>query len=261
MGEDVKRTILCVDDEPDVVSALFDTFMDSYEVKTATSGAEALKIFDEENISLVISDQRMPEMEGTELLSKINEIKPICKKILLTGYADINAAIDAINLGAVDKYFSKPWEDDELLEAVKGLLEEFSMDEFFEKALEDKKGMEENLVKLQKDSGLYTRFLDNYMAGVCLLGEDESIQYVNKRGLSLLKCKDINEVTGKAYKEIFSITESDKNKLVEKNMKKDPSPVSLSIKLCDGSTGSLQISAAFASEEGGIKMSGMVFNK
>ncbi len=138
MAEQKKRTILCVDDEPDIVSALQDTLMDVYNVKTATSGAEALKIFDEEDIGCVISDQRMPEMEGTELLAKINEIKPICKKILLTGYADINAAIDAINLGAVDKYFSKPWEDDELLKAIEDLLKELDLDEFFETTIEEK---------------------------------------------------------------------------------------------------------------------------
>ena len=81
--------------------------MDTYTVLTAAGGGEALKIFNEKDIALVITDQRMPEMEGTELLARINEAKPACKKILLTGYADINAAVDAINMGSVDKYFSK----------------------------------------------------------------------------------------------------------------------------------------------------------
>lgn len=124
MTDDKKRTILCVDDEPDVAISLYDTFMDFYDVKTANSGKEALKIFNEEDISLIISDQRMPEMEGTELLAEIHKIKPTCKKILLTGYADVNAVIDADKLGTVDKCYNKPWDDEELIDAVKGLIEE-----------------------------------------------------------------------------------------------------------------------------------------
>ena len=128
MSDAPRVTILCVDDEPDVVDTLFDTVMDIYDVKTATSGEEALKIFDEEDISLVISDQRMPEMEGMELLTKINEKKPICKKILLTGYEDIKVAIDAINLGKVDGYICKPWDDDEITKVVEELLVMYKTD-------------------------------------------------------------------------------------------------------------------------------------
>ena len=123
MAGDKKLSILCVDDEKDIVDSLFDTFMDDYDVKTALSGEEALKIFDEEDIAVIITDQRMPEMEGTELLALINEKKPYCKKILLTGYADVNAAVDAINKGSVDKYFSKPWDDAELKRILRSALE------------------------------------------------------------------------------------------------------------------------------------------
>lgn len=98
MPEDLKRrTILCVDDEEDITSTLHDTFMDDYNVMTAKDGKEGLALFNQNSIDLVISDQRMPEMTGTELLEAVNKAKPICKKILLTGYADIDAAIDAIN--------------------------------------------------------------------------------------------------------------------------------------------------------------------
>lgn len=122
MAEEKKRTILCVDDEEEIVCSLQDTFMDFYDVKTANCGEGALKIFNEENVSLVISDQRMPGMEGTELLAKINEIDPACKKILLSGYLGSNTTIVEINKSPIDKMFSKPWDDDELIQEVDNLL-------------------------------------------------------------------------------------------------------------------------------------------
>lgn len=261
MSDETKRTILCVDDEPDVVSALHDTFMDFYNVKTATSGEEALKIFDEEDIGCVISDQRMPEMEGTELLAKINEKKPICKKILLTGYADINAAIDAINNGAVDKYFSKPWEDEELIKSVEDLMKELDLDEFFEKAIEDAKGMKNAVDKAKKGSGQIVRFLDSYLIGVCVVGNDDKIEYINKRGLAIIKCKDFNECRGKDVKDVFSVTELNKKRFMEKYIKKDTSLEKLDVKLCDGTAASIRANIIFISEEGNIQISGIVFSK
>lgn len=261
MAEQKKRTILCVDDEPDIVSALQDTLMDVYNVKTATSGAEALKIFNEEDIGCVISDQRMPEMEGTELLAKMNEIKPICKKILLTGYADINAAIDAINLGAVDKYFSKPWEDDELLKAIEDLLKELDLDEFFETTIEEAKGMKDEVEKAKKGSEQIVKFLDSYLTGVCVVGNDDKIEYINKKGLALIKCKNIDDCRGKDIKDIFSINEVNKKRFMEKYVKKDTLPDKLEVKLCDGSSASLKASVTFTSDASGVQVSGIVFTK
>jgi CheY-like chemotaxis protein len=261
MAGEKKRTILCVDDEADITQSLFDTFMDYYNVKTANSGAEALKIFGEEEISLVISDQRMPEMEGTELLARIHKIKPICKKILLTGYADINAAIEAINSGAVDKYFSKPWEDDQLVKSVGDLVEELGMDEFFEKAIGEAKGMREEVEKAKSAAVPIEKFLDSYLNGVCVVGGNDKIEYMNKKGLALIKCKDSEEVKGKDVKDVFSINELNKQKLVEKYVKKDASPGSLEVKLCDGSSVGMQASVAFASDDSGINICGIVFSK
>ncbi len=261
MSEEKKRTIICVDDEPDVVGALYDTFMDDYNVKTATSGEEALKIFNEEDISLVISDQRMPEMEGTELLSKINEIKPICKKILLTGYADINAAIDAINSGAVDKYFSKPWEDDELLQAVKDLVEELSTDEFFENAIKDAKNMKQKVDEAKKGSEHFEKFMNSYLTGVCIVGNNDQIEFMNKAGLSIIKCKNIDEIQGKDYKDFFSINEMNKKQSLEKYMKKNISPDKIETKLCDGTSAGVQANVVFRSGESGLEIVGIAFNK
>lgn len=261
MTEEARRTILCVDDEEDVASSLYDTFMDSYDVKTANSGEEALKIFNQEDISLVISDQRMPEMEGSELLAKINEIKPICKKILLTGYADINAAIDSINKGSVDKYFSKPWDDDELSNAVKDLLSEYSMDLFFDKAIEETKSIKEDLSRTKEKSGLFENFMDNYLTGICLLGTENKISFVNKRGLEIIKYKNLNEIAGTPYNDVFSITEIQKKRFLEKYIKKDISLDKLETHLADGTSCDLKGGLIFTQEDSGIEVSGLIFNK
>ncbi len=261
MPDESKRTILCVDDEQDVVDTLFDTFMEIYNVKTAISGEEALKIFDEEDISLVISDQRMPEMEGTELLAKINEKKPICKKVLLTGYADINAAIDAINLGSVDRYFSKPWDDEELTKAVEDLLAMYKTDEFLARVIADAKGMKEEAEKAKRTPELFEKFLDNYLIGVCLVGQEDKIEYLNKRGLEIIKYEGLDEIRGRDLKDVFLLNEINKEGFRERYMKKDLSPDSLDVKLGDGSPARVEASLTFILGESGVQVCGIVFDK
>jgi len=261
MPDESRRTILCVDDEKDVIDSLYDTFMDAYDVKTATSGKEALEIFNEDDISLVISDQRMPEMEGTELLAKINGIKPICKKILLTGYADINAAIDAINMGNVDKYFSKPWDDEELLKAVEDLLAEYKLDAFLEKMLEDGKKLKEGAKKGKRATELFEKFLDSYLLGICVVGDEDNIEYLNKKGLEIIMYKDFDDIRGKDFKEIFLLNEINRGAFREKYERKDLSFDKLDVKLGDGSQAQIQASVTFRLGEGGVQVCGIAFDK
>ncbi|MBF0321186.1 MAG: response regulator, partial [Nitrospirae bacterium] len=125
-----RRTILCVDDEQDILDSMYDTLKEHYNVKLANNAADALRILQEEDIAVVISDQRMPSMTGSELFAEIHKIKPHCKKILLTAYMDIRAAMDAINKGAVNKYLTKPWNNEEIIEIVHELVEAYNADDF-----------------------------------------------------------------------------------------------------------------------------------
>ena len=259
MPEEQRRTILCVDDEQDVVDTLFDTFMDSYDVKTATSGEQALKIFDNEDISLVISDQRMPEMEGTDLLAKINEKKPICKKILLTGYADINAAIDAINLGSVDRYFSKPWDDAELIKAVDDLLAMYKTDEFLARVIQEAEGLKEEAVAAKR-TRLFEEFLDSFLKGVCVVGPDRNIEYVNQKGLELTGYNNLTQLQGKDFRDVFPLDEKRLEVFWKRHYKKDPSSDELEIILRDGSSARVQASMSFRVGEAGIQVCGIVFD-
>jgi response regulator RpfG family c-di-GMP phosphodiesterase len=113
--------ILLVDDEPNITKALRRLLMqdDQYDILTSLSGADALDILQKNtDIGVIISDQRMPHMTGVEFLRKARELNPDAVRILLTGYADIQASIGAINQGAVFRYLTKPWDDDDLLQVV-----------------------------------------------------------------------------------------------------------------------------------------------
>lgn len=110
--------LLCVDDEPLVLNALMRLFRPHYEVGIATSGAQALQLMSTLPFDVVISDQRMPGMSGVELLAQIREKHPHAMRILLTGYADLQATLDAVNRGEVFRYVTKPWNNDQLRQIV-----------------------------------------------------------------------------------------------------------------------------------------------
>jgi putative nucleotidyltransferase with HDIG domain len=114
-------TILLVDDEENILRALQRLLMDEeFEIETATSGEAALeKLKTLGNVGLIVSDQRMPGMNGAEFLGRSQEFAPHAQRILLTGYSDINATIEAINKGGAGRYLSKPWNDDELVGAIR----------------------------------------------------------------------------------------------------------------------------------------------
>ncbi|MBF0106436.1 MAG: response regulator [Deltaproteobacteria bacterium] len=103
-----KYCILVLDDEEVIVEQLKDIFEDDYEVFITTDPLEGLDMIKRENIDLVISDQRMPKMTGTNFLVGVKNENEDVVRILLTGYSDLNAAIQAINNGSVHRYEQKP---------------------------------------------------------------------------------------------------------------------------------------------------------
>ncbi|MGL5131869.1 MAG: GAF domain-containing protein, partial [Planktothrix sp.] len=119
-----KPTILVVDDEPDNLDLLYRTFHREYRVLRADGGPEALDILaSETDVAVIISDQRMPQMSGTEFLSLTAAQYPDIIRIILTGYTDVEDLVEAINSGKVFKYVTKPWDADELKAIVKQALE------------------------------------------------------------------------------------------------------------------------------------------
>lgn len=119
--------IMIVDDEPANLRTLERLFRADYQVVTAPSGAEALALLEHHDVALLISDQRMPAMTGTELMMQTVAIRPQMIKILLTGYTDVGALIEALNSGLVYRYLTKPWNNDELRLTVSRALEHYEM--------------------------------------------------------------------------------------------------------------------------------------
>ncbi|MEM7769504.1 MAG: GAF domain-containing protein, partial [Cyanobacteria bacterium P01_A01_bin.37] len=110
-----KAKLLVVDDEPDNLDLLYRTFHRDFRVLRAESGPQALDILDREGeVAVIISDQRMPYMSGTEFLGLTATRYPDIIRIILTGYTDVDDLVEAINAGKVFKYVTKPWDDDEL---------------------------------------------------------------------------------------------------------------------------------------------------
>ncbi len=114
-----KPRMLVVDDEPDNLDLLYRTFRREFKVLRAESGVDALKVLESEGeVAVIISDQRMPEMKGTEFLSKTVPDFPDTVRIILTGFTDVEDLVDAINAGQVYRYITKPWDPDELKHVV-----------------------------------------------------------------------------------------------------------------------------------------------
>ena len=117
-------SLLLVDDEPNILSSLRRLFRPrGYKVFTAESGAAGLAILEKEEIDLVISDMRMPEMDGAQFLEKVRERWPETIRLLLTGYSDITSILAAINRGEIYRYITKPWDDNDIQLVVRHALE------------------------------------------------------------------------------------------------------------------------------------------
>jgi CheY-like chemotaxis protein len=123
-----KPKMLVVDDEPDNLDLLYRTFRRDFTVLRAESGIVALEILAAEGeVAVIISDQRMPEMKGTEFLSKTVPQFPDTMRIILTGFTDVEDLVEAINSGQVYKYITKPWDPNELKVVVQRAAETYEL--------------------------------------------------------------------------------------------------------------------------------------
>lgn len=113
-----KYTVLFVDDEPRVTSALKAIFRREYNVLIANSGMEALDVLEQQKVHVIVSDQRMPQILGNELLAIVSKRHPQTMRILLTGFMDKQAIVDLINEGEVYRFINKPWDNQEMRDVV-----------------------------------------------------------------------------------------------------------------------------------------------
>lgn len=175
-----KRPILVVDDEPDMLNSLRGLLRYDFQVHTAGSGAEGVALLQQQEIHVVMTDQRMPQMTGVDFLRQIKSEYPEAIRVIFTGYADLNAIIDAINLGNVYRYVSKPWEPEQLIATLREAGEQYDLILERRRLLEDLKTNEEGWMALEEQ-------LKEGRAGLLSPAATEQREKLNQTGRELLK--------------------------------------------------------------------------
>ena len=122
-----RHTLLVVDDEVDVLESLRHLFHRTYRVVTASTGDQAVEVLRNQEVHLILSDQRMPGMTGDAFLSQARKLQPDAIRMLFTGYADIQAVINAVNEGHIFRYILKPWDAAELEGVIRQAAEQYEL--------------------------------------------------------------------------------------------------------------------------------------
>lgn len=240
--EPVKRYgILFVDDEEHVLSAMKRLFRrENYTLHLANGAEQALAILEKESIQLIVSDHRMPGMTGAEMLFKVKTLYPDTIRIMLTGYADVQAIMGAVNEGAVYKFITKPWNDDDLRLTVSLALEQYDL-------IQENRSLKKEQVHQKKQINRLSKFVNTHRSqlGQLLLKKnlihhdqlDKALQqqsktnkilplilielgYCDESTLSKLICKDlnINMVDPPQFKVPASLAELIPKEVCKKNL-------------------------------------------
>jgi len=125
MTPPAKHCLLVVDDEPDVCDSVYDLLRREFRVLKANGAQEGFRIMQEEEVHIIMTDQRMPRITGVELLEKVKSRNPQAVRMLFTGYTDLESIIAAINQGHVFQFLKKPWQPEDLLAAVRQAAAEY----------------------------------------------------------------------------------------------------------------------------------------
>lgn len=150
-----KCSLLVVDDEPYILSTLGSLLSTHFEVLTADSAERAIQLLKDREIDLVLSDQRMPRMTGVQLLEWVRQNSPKSVRLLMTGFAELEEAVDAINRGQVFRYLFKPWRSEELIETLKSAARSFVLErrnlQLVEELRELNEGLEQRVVQRTRE--------------------------------------------------------------------------------------------------------------
>ena len=187
-----RARILIVDDEEAILETMAFTFEDDYEVLTATNARQALGVLDEHSpVAAVITDQRMPEMTGVEFLAVVCERHPNTTRIILTGYADGEAMVRAINEGHVYAYVTKPWEPEELKQLVHRAVELHRLRVQNDRLLED----------LRRANVFLGAAIDEIPVGALVVDEAGIVRAANRPGREYLGLD--SDPSGRALDEVL----------------------------------------------------------
>ena len=148
---DNDSTILVVDDEPHVITALKRGLEeDPFRITGVGSALEALELMEGHRFKVVISDERMPGMDGAEFLSRVKALHPETVRIMLTGHASLESAMRAVNSGEIYRFFTKPWNDTELKLAILGALDKYDLERENRRLLQTVRRQSQELKALER---------------------------------------------------------------------------------------------------------------
>lgn len=175
-NSDKKYTLLFVDDEKRILNALRSIFRRKYTVFIATSGSEALSILATQKVDVIVSDQRMPNMLGNELLATVHRLYPKIMRLLLTGFVDKEAIIKTINEGEIYRFINKPWNNDDIQKTV---AEAARASHYYSQQLLDRRRLDntQNIPK-QDDANVNHDALPEQMSGnsIVMMGSNQELR-------------------------------------------------------------------------------------
>lgn len=209
MSKDIKKhkfqSILIVDDELEITKALVRQFKRNYTVFSATNAADALRIMETNEVQVIISDQRMPDITGVEFFTSLKTTFPDVIKLILTGYTDIEAAIAAINHGQVFRYITKPWNPEELNSIIHEAFEKYEL-------VASKKELIQNLTdaKINLEDKVKNRTKELEQQKIKLERSEHRLKTAQK--MALIGNWELNLITNELHwsDEIYKIFEIDK---------------------------------------------------
>lgn len=235
-----KRRLMIVDDEQMLLEVLAAIFEGTYELRTASSGAEALEIMNSGfHPEVIIADQRMPNMSGAQFLAKSIDILPKAVRVVLTGYTDVQDIIDSINLGNVYRFMTKPWQREEIQEAVRLCFEHYdviSRHNELEEAHKNLKAAHQKLKELadEKDEflGIAAHDLKNPLGGIRGLAE---ILLLQRPTIEEEQINELLESIISSSERMFELIKNllDVNALERDGMRMNPVPFDIALQVME----------------------------
>jgi class 3 adenylate cyclase len=180
-----KFPILYVDDEAHNLTSFVATFRREYQIYTATNGNDALEIMRNNEVKLVITDQRMPEMTGIQLLEKIGPEFPDSIRMILTGFSDIEVIIEAINSGRVFRYITKPWDENELRMTIENAHQLFDLQTRNRSLMQE---IQQKVEEQEQTLKLFIRYVPEQVVKKALQNSQDSIFEGELREVAVLFC-------------------------------------------------------------------------
>jgi PAS domain S-box-containing protein len=200
-----KQKLLLLDDEPRILTSLQDLFEDDYHVLATTDAGEALRLAQEEEIVVVVTDERMPELSGHEFLERVKEVSK-ATRMMVSGYADVNAVTEAVNRGQIFAYVTKPWDPLQLKSTVSAALAHFRLNQAIDRERELLRVLMESIPDLIYFKDAESRFTRINREHARALGAADPGECVGKRDSDYLEA----EYAGQSYNDEQEIVRSGK---------------------------------------------------